>query len=214
MRTVDLRQDYKALYAPHAGGCVLVEPPPLRFAVIEGAIEKGRGPGDSPGFAEASEALYGLCFTLKFALKKRAADPVDYPVMPLEGLWWVEDGQFDLSVKDNWHYKLMILQPDAVGPADFAEALDSVREKKGDSPILGRLRLETYAEGPCVQLLHLGPYATEPESIARMRTFMVQEGYRDRTGPEGKHHEIYLGDPRRSDPAKLKTILRHLVEKA
>jgi hypothetical protein len=214
MRVLDLRKDYKELYAPRAGGVHAVDLPPLRFAAIEGAIERGRGPGDSPGFAEASEALYGLCFTLKFAVKKRAVDPVDYPVMPLEGLWWVEDGHFDLAVKDNWKYRLMILQPTAVGEADFSAALDELRAKKNDSPALGRLRLVDFDEGPCVQALHIGPYATEPETMGRMLEFMAAQGLKDRVGPGAFHHEVYLGDPRRSDPSKLKTILRHPVAKA
>lgn len=214
MRVVDLRKEYKELYAPRTGMVELVSLPSLRFASIEGAVEKGRGPGDSPDFALASEALYGLCFTLKFAIKKRAVDPVDYPVMPLEGLWWVEDGVFDIAVKDNWRYRLMILQPEAVTQVDLEAALEAIREKKGDDPILSRLRLGDFEEGSCVQALHIGPYSTEPATMARMRDFMASGGLLDRVGPEGRHHEIYLGDPRRSDPAKLKTILRHPVTKA
>ncbi len=213
MLTLDLRKDYKALYTPHAGGVETLLVPPLRYATIEGAIEKGRGPTDSPGFAEATEALYSLCFTLKFALKKRPVDPVDYPVMALEGLWWVEDGVFDLAVKDNWRYKLMILQPPAVTEVDLASAIADLRKKNGEEPVMSRLRLEGFDEGLCVQALHIGPYATEPDTVARMQAYMAEKGLRDRVGPDAMHHEIYLGDPRRSDPAKLKTILRHPVVK-
>jgi len=133
--------------------------------------------------------------------------------MALEGLWWVVDGKFDITVKDNWHYTLMILQPDAITPALFAEGLAEVKRKRGDSPALSQLRLEYFEEGLSVQMMHIGPYATEPATLATMLAFAADEGYRDRVGLGGKHHEIYLGDPRKADPSKLKTVLRHPVGK-
>jgi hypothetical protein len=213
MRKVDLRKDYSHLYSSRAGRVELLEVPPLRFVMIDGAIEKGHAPGDSPSFAEVTQALYGACYTMKFAAKKRSEDPVDYPVMALEGLWWVSDGVFDLEVKDNWVYTLMIMQPEFVDDGELAAAIEALRKKKGDSPALSRLRLATFDEGSCVQAMHIGPYSTEPETIARMRDFLAANGLRDRVGPRGKHHEIYLGDPRKSAPSTLKTILRHPVEK-
>jgi hypothetical protein len=96
----------------------------------------------------------------------------------------------------------------------FAEALIQMRKKKGDQPAFARLRLERFQEGLCTQTMHIGPYADEPATVDRMKAFMQENGYRDRVGLGGKHHEIYLGDPRRADPAKLKTGLRHPVEKA
>jgi hypothetical protein len=146
-------------------------------------------------------------------LKKRKTNAVDYPVMALEGLWWVEDGIFDITIKDNWFYTLMILQPDIITPEIFSEGLEQVLRKKGDSPHLARVRLDHFEEGACVQMMHIGPYATEPATVEQMRAFAAEDGYRDRVGLGGKHHEIYLGDPRKADPAKLKTILRHPVEK-
>jgi hypothetical protein len=214
MKTLELKKQYKHLYAPSAKKVELVQVPRLQFVTIDGAIEKGREPGNSPGFQEATQAMYGIAYTLKFMLKKRPANPVDYPVMPLEGLWWVEDGNFDLNVKDNWIYRLMILKPDVITPDIFEQGLAEVRRKRGDSPALSQLRLEWFEEGHCVQTLHIGPYATEPATIDRMRLFAVEHGYRDQVGlPGGRHHEIYLGDPRKADPGKLKTILRHPVEK-
>jgi hypothetical protein len=133
--------------------------------------------------------------------------------MALEGLWWVEDGMFDITIKDNWFYTLMIMQPDVITQAVFEEAREQVRKKKGDSPSLSTLRLESFEEGLCVQVMHIGPYTTEPATIERMKAFMQADGYRDRVGIGGKHHEIYLGDPRKADPAKLKTVLRHPIEK-
>ena len=213
MKILDLRKQYKGLYNPSAKKPILVEVPRLQFAMIDGAIEKGSGPGKSPLFAEATQALYSISYTLKFMLKKRKTNAIDYPVMALEGLWWVEDGMFDITVKDNWFYTLMILQPDVITKDIFAEGLEAVRKKKGDSPALSKLRLTNFEEGLCMQVMHIGSYATEPATIERMRAFALENGYRDRVGPNGKHHEIYLGDPRKAKPEKLKTVLRHPLEK-
>jgi hypothetical protein len=199
MKILDLKKDLKYLYQPSA--------------MSDGAIEKGKEPGNSPGFQEATQALYSISYTLKFMLKKRKTNAVDYPVMALEGLWWVEDGMFDITIKDNWFYTLMILQPDVITKDIFADGLEQVRKKKGDSPALSKLRLANFEEGLCMQTMHIGPYATEPATIERMRAFALENGYRDRVGPNGKHHEIYLGDPRKADQAKLKTVLRHPLEK-
>jgi len=146
-------------------------------------------------------------------LKKRETNAIDYPVMALEGLWWVEDGIFDITIKDNWFYDLMIMQPDVITQEIFAEGLEQVRRKRGDAPALSKLRLLDLEEGLCMQTMHIGPYATEPATIERMRAFAQDNGYRDCVGLGGKHHEIYLGDPRKADPSKLKTVLRHPIEK-
>ncbi|MDQ3005866.1 MAG: GyrI-like domain-containing protein [Chloroflexota bacterium] len=212
METLDLKKELKYLYAPSAKKAEIVNVPSLQFIMIDGAIEKGKEPGNSPAFAESTQALYSLAYTLRFMLKKRETDAIDYPVMPLEGLWWVEDGMFDITIKDNWFYTLMILQPDVITPEVFAEGVEQVRRKKGDSPNLSHLRLAHFEEGICMQMMHIGPYATEPTTIERMRAFALENGYRDRVGPNGKHHEIYLGDPRKADPSKLKTVLRHPLE--
>lgn len=213
MKTLDLKKDLKYLYAPSAKKVEIVQVPRLQFAMIGGAIEKGSEPGRSPSFAEATQALYGISYTLKFILKKRKTNAIDYPVMALEGLWWVEDGLFDITVKDNWFYTLMILQPDVITQDIFKEAREQVRRKKGDSPALSRVQLAHFEEGLCMQAMHIGPYATEPATVEWMRAFALENGYRDCVGLGGKHHEIYLGDPRKADPAKLKTVLRHPLEK-
>ncbi len=210
MQTMDLKKELKAFYAPSAKKIDLLEVPRFTFLMIDGAVEKGHGPGDSPLFQENLGALYGAAYTLKFAFKKRAADPVDYPVMALEGLWWVEDGHFDISIQDNWFYTVMILVPDLVTAEHFAEALKALRRKKGDQPAFSRLRLESFEEGLCMQTLHLGPYADEPATVKRMDDFAEENGLTKR----GRHHEIYLGNPLAANPAKLKTILRHPVGRA
>jgi len=214
MQKLDLKKDLKHLYAPPAQKIEAVDVPEMNFVMIDGAIEPDKAPGTSPLFHEHMQALYGAAYTLKFMAKKRSQDPVDYPVMALEGLWWVEDGTFDIQKPGNWKYTLMIMKPDLVTPAMFTEALAQLRKKKGDQPGYARLRLERFHEGLCVQAMHIGPYADEPATIARMGQFMAEHGYQDQIGLGGKHHEIYLGDPRRGDPAKLKTVLRHPVRKA
>jgi hypothetical protein len=120
---------------------------------------------------------------------------------------------FDIAVKDNWFYTLMILHPEMITPEIFAAGIEQVRKKKGESAYLSRLRLDHFEEGPCVQIMHIGPYATEPATVDRMRAYALENGFRDCVGLGGKHHEIYLGDPRKADPSKLKTVLRHPVEK-
>lgn len=213
MKTLDLKKELKAFYQPPQKPGILTIPR-FQFAMIDGAIEKGKAPGDSPGFEQATQALYSIAYTLKFMLKKRRADAIDYPVMALEGLWWVEDGVFDLNVKDNWFYTLMILQPPVITPDLFAEGLEQVKKKSGDSPALPGLRLADFEEGLCVQAMHIGPYSTEPATIEALRRFAAEHGFRDRIGPNGRHHEIYLGDPRKADPSRLKTVLRHPLEKS
>jgi hypothetical protein len=208
MAELDLRKQWKHLYMPSAKKVELVDVPEFKFVMIDGRIEPGEAPGTSPGFEEAMTALYGAAYTLKFMSKLRKENPIDYPVMALEGLWWVEDGQFDITVKDNWVYTLMIMQADHITPAMFAEAVAQAAKKR-PNPALSRLRLESFREGLCVQIMHIGPYDTEPATIERMQRWAEENGYR----MVGKHHEIYMGDPRRADPAKLKTVLRHPVER-
>ena len=213
MKTLDLKKEYKYLYQPSAKKVEIVQVPCLQFAMIDGAIEMGSEPGKSPMFAEATQALYSISYTLKFMLKKRKTNAIDYPVMALEGLWWVENGFFDITVKDNWFYTLMIMQPSAITKDIFDQALEQVRKKKGDSASLEKLKLAEFEEGLCMQTLHIGPYATEPATIDRMRAYALENGYRDRVGPTGKHHEIYLSDPRKAASDKMKTVLRHPLEK-
>ncbi len=209
MQTIDLRKELKYLYAPSARQPVLVDVPEFQFAMVDGAIEPGQTPGVSPAFQQALEALYGISYTLKFAAKQRKENPVDYPVMALEGMWWVEHGQFDIRNPGNWHWTAMILQPDFITPEMFAEGIAQLRKKRGDSPGLARLRLERFREGLSVQIMHIGPYSAEPATVAKLGAFAREQGYL----MQGKHHEIYLGDPRRAAPEKLKTILRHPVQK-
>ncbi len=164
------------------------------------------------------QALYGASYMLKFMSKKRPTNAIDYPVMALEAIWWVPDGQFDIHVKDNWSWRAMIMQPDHIMPEMFAEARDQLRKKK-PSAAVEALVFERYSEGLCVQTMHIGPYQTEPTTVERMTAFEAEHGYVARhecVQKRGRlavfdHHEIYLGDPRKAAPEKLKTVLRHPV---
>lgn len=215
MKILDLKKQYKSLYRPSAKKIETVQVPNLQFVMVDGFIEKGSEPGKSLSFSESTQALYSLSYTLKFTFKKRKTNAIDYPVMALEGLWWVEDGTFEIFRKDNWFYTLMILQPEIVTPEIFEEAREQVRKKKGDTEKLSNARLAYFEEGLCVQTMHIGPYDTEPATVERMREFMAENGLIDAVGPiGGKHHEIYLSDPRKAAPDKMKTVLRHPVVKA
>lgn len=203
MPTLDLTREHKRLYGASADKVELVEVPPLRFLMIDGEGDPNR----APAYAEALQALYGLAYGLKFALKR--LDPgLDFKVAPLEGLWWAHDMEwFSLQRRDDWRWTMMIAQPDSVTSALLADVAPAVERKKG--PAVRRVRLESYDEGLSAQVLHLGPYAAEAPTIDRLHAYIAERGYRR----SGKHHEIYLGDPSRSAPEKLKTIIRQPVAK-
>jgi len=203
MNKVDLKKTLKHLYNPSTREVSVVDVPPMNFLMIDGAGD----PNVSPEYQQAIEALYSLSYTLKFMVKKSAG--VNYVVMPLEGLWWTDDpGQFSMTNKDAWKWTAMIMQPEHVTPELFEEALAEVRQKK-DLPALDRVKFEAYHEGLSAQIMHIGPYAAEEPTIARLHHFIRDNGYE----PNGKHHEIYLSDPRRTAPEKLKTVLRQPIRK-
>lgn len=207
MRKLDLKKELKHLYAPSSREVQIVDVPAFNFIVIDGAIEPGEQPDTSAAFRDAMQALYGMAYTLKFMSKQDDENPVDYVVMALEGLWWAEDGEFDFRRKDDWCWTLMIMQPDHITPEMYREALQELRQRR-DDPVLSRMRFESFHEGLSMQIMHVGPYAEEPRTVSKMKSFAEENGYRLR----GKHHEIYLGDPRRAKPENLRTILRHPVE--
>lgn len=164
-------------------------------------------PNNSKLFASHTEVLYSLTYTLKFMIKKKD-EKNDYAVPPLEGLWWMGNNDyFDEAKKDEWKWTIMIAQPKVVTDAFFMEAREAVKNKKGIDT--SAVRFEAMREGLSVQLLHIGPYSAEGPNIKQMHTHMAEKGYTF----NGKHHEIYLGDPRKSAPEKLKTILRQPIKK-
>jgi hypothetical protein len=202
MEKVDLKKELKELYGAKAKP-QLVDVPELKFLMIDGAGD----PNGNPAFEAAVQLLYGLSYTIKFELKKSGKGP-DYTVMPLEGLWWLTKGKkFEMGQREDWIWTLMIVQPDPVTLEMVNSAKGKLR-KKDPSMMVEDCRLESFHEGKSVQMLHIGPYKTEPETVQVMHAFMAEKGLQHR----GKHHEIYLSDPRRTDSSKLKTILRYPVD--
>ncbi|HEU5161020.1 MAG TPA: GyrI-like domain-containing protein [Streptosporangiaceae bacterium] len=204
--------DLGALHKVRKGSVDFVDIPELGFLTVEGS---GR-PGGA-AFTSAVQALYTVSYGARFLLKKeRGAAP---PTMPLEAQWWVDDpeqrdvlaavalGSATMTDTDQarWRWRAMIVQPDPVDVDVIAAAIDRARAKT--LPALRDLRYERWAEGRCAQLLHVGPYSAESPSIVRLHEAIAAAGYR----PRGRHHEIYLSDPRRCAPGKLRTILRHPV---
>lgn len=195
---LDLRKTLKTLYSASSDP-VIVEPPKMNYLMIDGTGD----PNTSPDYAAAIEALYGVSYTIKFTVK-HSRTPLDYAVMPLEGLWWADDMQaFAKALHAKWHWTAMILQPGFVTSSQVEAALASVRLKH-PSPALDLLRFEPFAEGRAAQLLHIGSYSAEEHNIARLHAFIGAQGGQ----LSGKHHEIYLSDARRTAPERLKTIIR------
>jgi len=200
MATTDLKKVYREHYTAGADPG-LVEVPPRPYLMID-----GRGdPNTAQEYADAVASLYPLAYGLRKVVKDATGDA--YPVMPLEGLWWVEDmTQFTVEDKSGWQWTSMILLPDAVTADVAAETIPSVTAKKKLSS--GHLaRFEMFGDGRAAQILHRGPYADEAPTIARLHDFIAEAGYR----LAGKHHEIYLTDPRKSAPANNRTIIRQPV---
>jgi len=199
MEMLDLKKKWKHLYQPAGKEISVVEVPSLTYLMVDGE----GNPNTSVAYLHAIEALYSLSYTLKFSFKNGPVQ-VDYAVMPLEGLWWAEDpGAFQRRDKSAWKWTAMILQPDFVAKKDVDAAFEDVRRKKNPAA-LERVRLETLNEGMAAQVMYFGPYAEEGPTIERIHAYIHA------SGKElcGKHHEIYLSDPRRTAPENLKTIIR------
>lgn len=203
MEKVDLKRQLKDVYSASAKKIDLVTVPKMNFLMVDGE----GNPNTAKAYQDAVEALFSVSYAAKF-LVKRGPAAVDYGVMPLEGLWWVDDmSRFSAERKDDWQWTAMIMQPSWVSASVLAEARTQTARKK-DLPALGALRFESFEEGDAAQLLHIGPYAEEAPTIEKLHQFVSDRGLRLR----GRHHEIYLSDPRRANPAKLKTIIRQPVE--
>jgi hypothetical protein len=204
MEKRDLVAERKGLYAPPKGKFVLVNVPEIPFLRVDG---EGR-PGSSPGFQEAIGALYSVAYTLKFTSKKERG--LDWKVAPLEGLFPTgEGGALRISAEQGWRWTLLLPQPEFVTREEVAHAIEVAAQKK-PNPALVRLRLEVLREGLCIQTLYVGAYADEGPTIAALHAHLKEEGY----VPNGRHHEIYLGDPTRTAPERLRTVLRQPVRKA
>jgi hypothetical protein len=207
MSPVDLVKRLRPLYAPSAKHPAIVEVPAIDFLVVD-----GRGAPESETYADAIGALYGVAYTLKFTLKK-AAPERDFKVAPLKGLWWGDVERPSLAElqedREAWNWRMMIAVPEDVTAAEVAAAAEAAARRR-PLPAAERQRLERFAEGLAAQIMHVGPYSEEAPTIERLHAWVVEQGYELR----GRHHEIYLGDPRRTAPERLKTVIRHPVNEA
>ena len=198
MSKIDLKKQLKPLYQTTARAVVEVDVPPLTYLMIDGHGD----PNTSPVFAAATEALYSVSYALKFKIKNGPL-AIDYGVMPLQGLWWADDpAVFAAGDKALWHWTLMILQPSYV-TAELVQAVVVDLTQRKRLPALAALRFESLHEGRCAQILHVGPFATEGATIARLHEHIAAQG-----ALRGKHHEIYLSDFRKADPSRWKTLIR------
>lgn len=197
MDKVDLKKELKDLYQASAKEVAAIEVPDMNFLMVD-----GQGAPASLEYQQALEALFPLAYALKFMAKK--SQGVDYGVMPLEGLWWVDDmTKFSVERKDEWKWTAMIMQPKYITEDLFKEAVEEVRKKKAPA-VLDKVRFESYHEGKAAQIMHIGPYSAEGPTIQKLHAFIKESGHE----LSGKHHEIYLSDVRKTAPEKLKTIIR------
>lgn len=202
MSATAVAESVERLLKPGAKEPEIVEVPELNFLMVD-----GRGKPDTTGeFQEAIGALYPLAYGAKFALKKSG---VDVRVMPLEALWW-SPGSSILKTDDpsRWRWTAMIMQPAQV-TSRLIEEVRAEAMRKRPNPALPKVRLEAFREGTCAQVMHVGPYSAEKPTIEKLHAFIAAQGWK----LAGKHHEIYLGDPRRAAPEKLRTIVRQPIAK-
>jgi len=203
MEKLDLKKQHKALYSAPGGKFEIIEVPPLKYLQLDGMGD----PNSAEAYRDGVGWLYSVSYAMKFGAKAQLGR--DYVVGPLEALWWSDDlSTFETRQKNEWRWTIMIIQPDFVTPALFAEAVDKAGKKLGTPP--ASLRLETYHEGLSVQTLHVGSYDDEAPTLKRLhQEFVPANGLQE----TGHHHEIYLSDPRKVAPEKLKTILRQPVRR-
>jgi hypothetical protein len=202
VKKVDLKKELKELYVPSSKEVSIVRVPKMNFLMIDGIGD----PNTSKAYSDSIETLYSVSYSIKFILKKEKE--IDYVVMPLEGLWWAEDmGQFSTKNKDKWKWTSMIMQPDFVDKKVFEMAFEQVKIKK-NLLMLSKIRFQSFSEGLSVQIMHIGPYSAEIPTIEKLHKFVKESGHNLR----GKHHEIYLSDPRKTAPERIKTIIRQPIE--
>lgn len=203
MEKLDFKKLMKPYWQPPVGQFVIIDVPKLPFLMVD-----GRGdPNTAVEYATALKWLFTLSYTLKFQSKAAGRD---YGVAPLEGLWWAEDmSRFAQLDKSAWLWTAMIMQPDWIDAAMLAGAMPKATAKLGSPP--ESLRLAAFTEGLSVQTMHIGPYSAEAETIARLhQEFLPANGLVE----NGHHHEIYISDPARTAPDKLKTVIRQPVRQA
>ncbi len=207
----DYKKEYKEFYLPQREPSI-VEIPKMNYLAIRG---KGNPNEENGEYKATIELLYTIAFTIKMSYKgdHKIQGYFEYVVPPLEGLWWQEgktDG-IDYTQKDQFHFISMMRLPDFVTKEEFDWAIQEATQKKKKD--FSKVEFLTYDEGVCVQCMHIGPYDTEPETIEKMEEIMQENGYELDFNQGRYHHEIYLSDPRRCEASKLKTVIRHPIQK-
>jgi hypothetical protein len=212
---LDYKKAFKELYLPKSKP-TLVDVPAMNFIIVNG---KGNPNEEGGEYQSAIELLYGLSYTIKMSKKgKRLIEGYfEYVVPPLEGLWWWNDCKIDFSHKDKFCWTAMIRQPEFVTNEIFKWACSEIKKKKPHLDI-SKAQFQTFSEGLCVQMMHIGAYDDEPKTIEKMENYIENNNLSNAIstvqsdGTIRRHHEIYLSDPRKTNPQKLKTVLRHPVE--
>ena len=203
MDKIDFKKTEKHLYRPTHKDFGVLDVPTMQYLMVD-----GHGTPGNLAYQQALEALYSVSYKLKFSSKTDLGR--DYTVLPLEGLWWAEDmSTFTINRdKSQWDWTMMIRQPDWITD-EMVQSVTAVVAKQKELPALEKLRFESYEEGLSVQIMHIGSYDDEGPTLEKLhRQFMPENNYEF----NGKHHEIYLSDPRRVAPEKLKTVLRQPVK--
>lgn len=210
MEKFDFKKEYKDLYMPKTEPSI-VTVPEMKFIAVRGSGD----PNTSAEYKQAMEILYGLSFTIKMS-KMNGSQPdgyFEYVVPPLEGFWSVNDGIFDglnITDKSKFHWISVIRQPDFVTESVFERARSEAEKKKKTD--MSKAEFITVSEGLCVQSMHIGSYDSEPSTILKMREYAEKNGYSEDLSDTRLHHEIYLSDPRRCAPERLKTVIRHPIK--
>lgn len=200
----DLKKELKTLYKTSLKEVTVVDVPAMNFLMIDGE----GNPNTSEYYKSCVETLFAMSYGIKFAVKKGEL-AIDYGVMPLEGLWWADDmSAFSTATKDNWKWRMMIMQPGFIGTELVDEIRENVKVKK-DLTLASEVRFESYCEGTVAQIMHLGPFSEEGPTIEKVHGFIDDNGMKR----SGLHHEIYLSDIRRAAPEKWKTIIRQPCRK-
>jgi hypothetical protein len=197
MEKIDFKKELRQLYNPSAKEISIVDVPAMNFLLVD-----GEGAPTAPQYSEAIESLFSLSYTIKFMVKK--SKRIDFSVMPLEGLWWVDDMvNFSSYQKDDWKWTAMIMQPKYVNGDEIKLAIEQVKKRR-NLTALPKVRFESFTEGPAAQILYVGPFSAEGPTIKRIHDCIQNSGHL----LNGKHHEIYLNNPATTAPEKLKTIIR------
>ena len=210
---MDYKKEYKDLYLPKTKP-MIVDVPKMTFIMVDG---KGNPNAEDGEYQNAMNVLYGLSYAIKMSKMsgKQPEGYFEYVVPPLEGLWWVDDEKFDglnIMDKEKFYWTSMIRQPEFVTEEVFNWAKEELKKKKPNID-LSTARLEIFAEGKCAQVMHIGPYDKEPDTIRTLEQYIIESGYMNDISEKRRHHEIYLSDPRKALPERLKTVIRHPIRK-